>query len=93
MKAAPRKDLLSFLLTAKNPNVGLPLGGDEVLAGASSFIVGDSDTTSSTMAFVDFVSRDQSCKATSTKNFGQDFLDHWKTIDLLQMRLQVDQLC
>ena len=54
-----RKDLLSFMLRAKDPDTGLPLPGDEVLAEAISFIVGGSDTTASTMAsVVDFVSRD-----------------------------------
>ena len=54
-----RKDLLSFMLKAKDPDTGLPLPGDEVLAEAISFIVGGSDTTASTMSsVVDFISRD-----------------------------------
>ena len=51
-----RKDLLSFMLKAKDPDTGLPLPGDEVLAEAISFIVGGSDTTASTMSsVVDFI--------------------------------------
>lgn len=55
-----RKDLMSFLLTAKDPETGGPLSDKEIVAEAISFIVGGSDTTSSTMTnFMDFVSRDQ----------------------------------
>jgi benzoate 4-monooxygenase len=58
-----RKDLLSFMLNIKDPDTGLPLPGDEVLAEAISFIVGGSDTTASTMSSVmDFVSRDPECQ-------------------------------
>lgn len=54
-----RKDLMSFLIKAKDPDTGLPLPGEEIKAEAISFIVGGSDTTSSTMTnFVDFLSRD-----------------------------------
>lgn len=54
-----RKDLLSFMLNAKDPDTRLPLPEDEVLAEAISFIVGGSDTTASTMSSVmDFISRD-----------------------------------
>jgi benzoate 4-monooxygenase len=53
-----RKDLLSFMLKAKDPDTGLPLPADEVLAGVISFIVGGSDTTASTMSsLMDFISR------------------------------------
>jgi benzoate 4-monooxygenase len=55
-----RKDLMSFLLNAKDPNTGGPIPDNELVAEAISFIVGGSDTTSSTMTnFMDFVSRDQ----------------------------------
>lgn len=55
-----RKDLMSFLLNAKDPETGGPLPDKEIVAEAISFIVGGSDTTSSTMTnFMDFVSRDQ----------------------------------
>lgn len=58
-ETSSRKDLLSFLFKAKNPDTGIPIEGDEVLAEAISFIVGGSDTTASTMTPVmDFVSRD-----------------------------------
>ena len=54
-----RKDLLSFLINAKDPDTGAPLEEDEIVAESISFIVGGSDTTSSTMTnFMDFVSRD-----------------------------------
>ncbi|KAL3421834.1 benzoate 4-monooxygenase [Phlyctema vagabunda] len=59
-----RKDLLSFLLNAQDPDTGGPLPDREVIAEAISFIVGGSDTTSSTMTnFMDFVSRDQQLQA------------------------------
>ncbi|KAF2801275.1 cytochrome P450, partial [Mytilinidion resinicola] len=59
-----RKDLMSFLLNAKDPDTGGPLPDKEILAEAISFIVGGSDTTSSTMTnFMDFVSRDQKLQA------------------------------
>ena len=54
-----RQDLLSFLLKAKDPVTGSDLDSEEVVAESISFIIGGSDTTSSTMTnFVDFVSRD-----------------------------------
>ncbi|KAH8586543.1 benzoate-para-hydroxylase [Bisporella sp. PMI_857] len=59
-----RKDLMSFLLNAKDPETGGPLPDKEIIAEAISFIVGGSDTTSSTMTnFMDFVSRDQELQA------------------------------
>lgn len=58
-EASPRKDLLSYLFNAKSPETGEVLPEEEIIAEAISFIVGGSDTTSSTMAnFIDFVSRD-----------------------------------
>ncbi|KAH7304651.1 cytochrome P450 [Rhexocercosporidium sp. MPI-PUGE-AT-0058] len=57
-ESTSRKDLMSFLLNAKDPETGAPLPRSEVVAEAISFIVGGSDTTSSTMTnFMDFVSR------------------------------------
>lgn len=54
-----RKDLLSYLFSATDPETKLPLQEEEIVAEAISFIVGGSDTTSSTMTnFIDFVSRD-----------------------------------
>ncbi|QGI76992.1 hypothetical protein CEK25_001898 [Fusarium fujikuroi] len=54
-----RKDLLSFLFNAKDPETKLSIPEDEIIAESISFIVGGSDTTSSTMTnFIDFVSRD-----------------------------------
>lgn len=54
-----RKDLLSFLFAAKDPNTKQSIQEEEIVAESISFIVGGSDTTSSTMTnFIDFVSRD-----------------------------------
>ncbi|GLI76801.1 hypothetical protein PoHVEF18_005079 [Penicillium ochrochloron] len=53
-----RKDLLSFLFNAKDPDTGSLLSETEIIAESISFIVGGSDTTSSTMTNVlDIVSR------------------------------------
>ncbi len=53
-----RQDLLSFLLEAKDPDSGGKLDSEEIVAESISFIIGGSDTTSSTMTnFVDVVSR------------------------------------
>lgn len=53
-----RKDLLSFLFNAKDPDTGSLLSETEIIAESISFIVGGSDTTSSTMtSVVDIVSR------------------------------------
>lgn len=53
-----RQDLLSFLFKAIDPETGKPLPDDEIIAESISFIVGGSDTTSSTMTnFIDLVSR------------------------------------
>lgn len=55
-----RKDLLSFLFNAKDPDTKENIPQEEIVAEAISFIVGGSDTTSSTMTnFIDIVSRDQ----------------------------------
>ncbi|RLL95791.1 hypothetical protein CFD26_105006 [Aspergillus turcosus] len=53
-----RKDILSFLFNAKDPETGGPLPEQEIIAESISFIVGGSDTTSTTMTnVVDIVSR------------------------------------
>lgn len=53
-----RQDLLSHLFEARED--GQPITENEIIAEAISFIVGGSDTTSSTMAnFIDIVARDQ----------------------------------
>ncbi|KAB8256858.1 cytochrome P450 [Aspergillus pseudonomiae] len=55
-----RKDLLSFLFTAKDPETGEALGEKEIIAESISFIVGGSDTTSTSMVnVVDIVSRSE----------------------------------
>jgi benzoate 4-monooxygenase len=69
-----RKDLMSFLIKAKDPDTGLPLPGDEIAAEAISFIVGGSDTTSSTMTnFVDFVSRDMEVQSKMYRELREAF--------------------
>lgn len=53
-----RKDLLSFLFKAKDPETKQPLTEQEIIAESISFIVGGSDTTSTTMTnVVEIVSR------------------------------------
>jgi benzoate 4-monooxygenase len=55
-----RKDLMGYLLNAKDPDTGSPLRQQEIVAEAISFLGGGSHTTSVTMTHVmDFVSRDQ----------------------------------
>ncbi|GAD97032.1 predicted protein [Paecilomyces variotii No. 5] len=53
-----RRDLMSFLFNATDPQTAKPLPDEEIVAESISFIVGGSDTTSSTMTnFIDIVSR------------------------------------
>jgi benzoate 4-monooxygenase len=55
-----RKDLLSLLFNAKDPDTGNALEEKEIIAESISFIVGGSDTTSTSMSnVVDIVSRDE----------------------------------
>ncbi|KAJ2897239.1 FAD linked oxidase domain containing protein [Zalerion maritima] len=55
----PRKDLLSFLFNSKDPDTNQKLPEELIIAESISFIVGGSDTTSTSMThFIDFVSRD-----------------------------------
>ncbi|CEL01791.1 hypothetical protein ASPCAL01369 [Aspergillus calidoustus] len=59
-QATSRKDLLSLLFNAKDPDTGSPLDEKEIIAESISFIVGGSDTTSTSMTnVVDIVSRDE----------------------------------
>ena len=59
-----RRDILSYLLAATDPKNKEPIEEDEVIAESISFIVGGSDTTSSTMTnFIDIVSRDRQLQA------------------------------
>jgi benzoate 4-monooxygenase len=54
-----REDLLSYLLAGKNEQNKEPLTDEEIIAESISFIVGGSDTTSSTMTNIfDFIARD-----------------------------------
>ena len=56
-----RKDFLSYLFSAKDPDTKEALPESEMIAESISFIVGGSDTTSSTMTnFLDIISRDLS---------------------------------
>ncbi|KAI1505314.1 cytochrome P450 [Biscogniauxia marginata] len=55
-----RKDLLSYLFAATDPDTKQPIKEEEIIAESISFIVGGSDTTSSTMTnFIDIVSRNR----------------------------------
>lgn len=55
----PREDLLSYLLAGKNGKDKESLTDEEIIAESISFIVGGSDTTSSTMTNIfDFIARD-----------------------------------
>lgn len=64
-----RRDLLSYLLVAKDPDTGNPLPEEEIIAESISFIVGGSDTISSTMTnFIDHVSRDKTLLSVFTRN-------------------------
>lgn len=59
-QASSRKDLLSLLFNARDPDTGNGLQEKEVIAESISFIVGGSDTTSTSMTnVVDIVSRDE----------------------------------
>ncbi|RVX71143.1 hypothetical protein B0A52_03509 [Exophiala mesophila] len=61
-KASPdtRKDLLSYFFAAQRSNSDVSPDELEIIAESISFIVGGSDTTSSTMTnFIDMVSRDR----------------------------------
>ncbi|KAF9894685.1 hypothetical protein FE257_006575 [Aspergillus nanangensis] len=57
-QSGARKDLLSYLFNAKDPQTGGNLEEKEIIAESISFIVGGSDTTSTSMTnVVDIVSR------------------------------------
>ncbi|KAL3440815.1 cytochrome P450 [Aspergillus insuetus] len=59
-QASSRKDLLSLLFSAKDPDTGNALEEKEIIAESISFIVGGSDTTSTSITnVVDIVSRDR----------------------------------
>jgi benzoate 4-monooxygenase len=67
-----RKDLLSFLTDVKDPGTKLP--EEEIVAEAISFIVGGSDTTSSTMTnFIDIISRDHDLQGKIQKELDEAF--------------------
>lgn len=58
-KADSRKDLLSHMFLARDPDTQDPLPEAEIIAEATGFIAGGSDSTAATMAhFIDIVSRD-----------------------------------
>jgi benzoate 4-monooxygenase len=67
-----RKDLLSFLTDVKDAGTKLP--EEEIVAEAISFIVGGSDTTSSTMTnFIDIISRDHNLQGKIQKELDEAF--------------------
>lgn len=69
--ASPQKDLLSYLFAAKDNE---DVGEQEIIAESISFIVGGSDTTSSTIThFIDFVSRDRALRANLQKELDSAF--------------------
>jgi benzoate 4-monooxygenase len=69
-----RKDLIGYLLNAKDPDTGGPLRQQEVVAEAISSVVGGSYTTSLTMThFMDFVSRDQELQEEMWKELCEAF--------------------
>lgn len=77
-----RKDILSFLFNAKDPETGGPLPEQEIIAESISFIVGGSDTTSTTMTnVVDIVSRHPEIQERLQKEldetFPSDDLSEW----------------
>lgn len=72
-----RRDLLSFLFSATDPDTANPLEENEIVAESISFIVGGSDTTSSTMAnFIDFVSRDHDLQSQLQQEIDTVFPGH-----------------
>lgn len=69
-----RKDLLSLLFKAKDPDTGNSLEEKEIIAESISFIVGGSDTTSTTMTnVVDLVSRDEAIQRHLQKELDDAF--------------------
>lgn len=69
-----RKDLLSFLFEAQDADTKRKIPEEEIIAEAISFIVGGSDTTSSTMTnFIDIISRDQNLQRQIQKELDQAF--------------------
>jgi benzoate 4-monooxygenase len=71
-----RRDLLSFLFDATDPETGKPLPDEEIVAESISFIVGGSDTTSSTMtSFIDLVSRRSEVKQKLQMELDEAFPD------------------
>lgn len=72
--AAPRNDMLSFLFNVRDPDTKEKLAEEEIVAESISFIVGGSDTTSSTMTnFIDIVSRDQQLQRQIQKEIDESF--------------------
>lgn len=87
-----RKDLLSLLFNAKDPDMGNALEEKEIIAESISFIVGGSDTTSTSMTnVVDIVSRDEAIQRRLQEELdgvfpGQmaaDWVPDFKTIESL----------
>lgn len=90
-KQAQRRDLLSFLFDATDPDTGRPLPDEEIVAESISFIVGGSDTTSSTMTnFIDLVSRELDVQQKLQAELDQafpDVADDWVASDKVVQKL------
>jgi len=72
-----REDLLSYLLAGKNQQNREPLTDEEIIAESISFIVGGSDTTSSTMTNIfDFVARDHTVQQRLVDEVNATFPGH-----------------
>jgi benzoate 4-monooxygenase len=70
----PRSDLLSHIFNAIDEETGRPLPEAEIIAESTSFIVGGSDTTSSTITNVlDFISRDETLQKRLTDEVDATF--------------------
>jgi benzoate 4-monooxygenase len=70
----PREDLLSYLLAGKKDQSKEPLTDEEIIAESISFIVGGSDTTSSTMTNIfDSISREDATQHRLNEEINSSF--------------------
>lgn len=73
-----REDLSSYLLAGKNETAREPLTDEEIIAESISFIVGGSDTTSSTMTNIfDFITRDDAIQQRLVDEIDTAFPRKW----------------
>ncbi|KAL2843745.1 cytochrome P450 [Aspergillus pseudoustus] len=91
-QATSRKDLLSLLFNATDPDTGNALDEKEIIAESISFIVGGSDTTSTSMTnVVDIVSRNEAIQrrlqeeldAAFAGQMSSNWVPDFKTIEIL----------